>query len=355
MAWIGLRDHQTAWFRPGAHIMARNGGHLERGSLVLEVHLTDTMHPQTVLSFSRTGLVPGRFCLQAVPRGGLVLVDARGDDIRHVTVPVPAEGRLDTLRLTYNWDCKAGWGRLTLERPEADSMQTALLENPLPLPAQALEALMMSRRDVYLDERVVFTALADQPQPVGPMPALTSNVRLETPDGARPACRIARGDLVYTESGKVVPVLRVVKRTVPARGSFRPIRLRAPFFGLNRDAVVAPHERLVMTGTQVQYLFGREAVLVPAAHLVNERSAFLAKGADLVTYYHVLLAEHDAVLSGACALESLYIGRLRRKPDIIATSVLAGFDRSRLPEHAKRVSQVLKPFEAVTLALARVA
>lgn len=355
MAWIGLRDTHTGWFRPTEQIMAQQGGRLLRGALVLEARLNETERPQTLLSFTRTGLVPGRFCLQVLPRGGIVLVDARGDDIRHATVPFMPDGRMDILRLVYSWDCEAGWGRLTLERPETDSVQSSMLNGPLPLPAETLEALMMSRRDGVLGESVLYCALSDAPQAIGPMPALTANVSLETVDGPRPVSRITRGDLVVTEAGHLVPVLRLVKRTVPARGSFRPIRLRAPFFGLHKDAVVAPHERLVMTGSQVEYLFGRETVLVPAAHLVNECSAFLANGPDLVTYYHVLLAQNEAVLSGECALESLYIGRLRRKPEAIASSVLAGFDRSRLPEHAKRVSQVLKPFEAVTLAMTRVA
>ncbi|MEM6579327.1 MAG: Hint domain-containing protein [Pseudomonadota bacterium] len=335
--------------------MTQQGGLMTRGAIVLEARLTDTARPQILMSFSRTGLVPGRFCLQVLPRGGIVLVDARGDDIRHATVPFMSDGRLDALRLTYSWDCKAGWGRLTLERPEVDCVQTVSFERPLPLPSESVEALMMARRDGVLGESVLFAAVADGPQPVGPMPALTGTVEVETAEGPRPVSGLARGDLVHTETGRLVPVLRMVKRTVPARGSFRPIRLRAPFFGLAKDAVVAPQERLVMTGTQVEYLFGREAVLVPAAHLVNDCSAFLAKGPDLVTYYHVLLAEHEAVLSGDCALESLYVGRLRRKPEDLAASVLAGFDRSRLPEHAKRVSTVLKPFEAVTLALTRVA
>lgn len=322
---------------------------------MLEARLSDTARPQTLVSFSRTGLVPGNFCLKALPLGGIVLVDARGADIRHATVPFRADGRLDTLRLTYSWDCASGWAGLTLERPETDLAQTVTLEHPLPLPAQSLESLFEGRRDAVFGTSVVFAALADAPQPVGPMPALTANVMVETVDGPRPASKIARGDLVRTDAGRIAPVLRVVKRTVPARGSFRPIRLRAPFFGLATDAVLAPQERLVMTGSQVEYLFGREAVLVPAAHLVNDRSAFLARGADLVTYYHILLAEHEAVLSGGCALESLYIGRLRRRPDALAASVLSGFDRSRLPEHAKPVSPVLKPFEAVTLALSRAA
>ncbi|MEM6375986.1 MAG: Hint domain-containing protein [Pseudomonadota bacterium] len=355
MAWIGLRDAQTGWFRPNRENLLPRGGVLRRGSLVMEVRLSDAARPQSLLAISRSGIVQGRFSLEAMPRAGIVLVDARGADIRHATLPFVSEGRFDTLRLTYNWDCAAGWSRLSLERPETDHVQSVTSKNPLPLPSEALEALMLSQSDAVLGQNVIFVALSDRPQPVGPMPGLTAQVGIETAKGRRPVCQIRRGDSIYTSAGELVPVLRVVKRTVPARGGFRPIRLRAPFFGLATDAVLAPHERLVMTGGHVEYLFGRETVLVPAAHLVNARSAFLAQGGDLVTYYHLLLAEHDAVLSGECALESLYIGRLRRKQDALAASVLAALDRSRLPEHAKPISTVLKPFEAVALALSRAA
>ncbi|MEM7075153.1 MAG: Hint domain-containing protein [Pseudomonadota bacterium] len=355
MSWIGLRDAQTSWFRPERAVAGCAGGGLTRGALVLETRLSETTRPQTLLAVSRAGLYPGRFSVQALPRGGIVLVDARGEDVRHATVPFISDGRLDVLRLTYAWDCAQQTARLTLERPETDLVQSVFLDNPLPLPIDAIEAAIYQTRDTVIDESVVFLSFSNALQPVGPMPALTAKVPVETAQGVRLASDLARGDLVRTDTGALVPVLQVVKRTVPARGGFRPVRLRAPFFGLSRDIVVAPHARLIMSGSQVEYMFGREAVLVPAAHLVNERSAFRARGPDLVTYYHVLLAGHEAIMSGACPLESLYVGRLRRKPDALAASVLARFDRARLPEHAKPVHPVLKPFEAVTLALTRAA
>ena len=110
-----------------------------------------------------------------------------------------------------------------------------------------------------------------------------------------------------------------------------------------------------MSGSQVEYMFGREAVLVPAQHLLNDRSALPAQGPAFVTYYHLLLAGHEAIVAAGAPVESFYIGRLRRKPDQFESSVLAGFDRSRLPEHPKPVRPVLMPHEAVTLALSRAA
>ena len=74
---------------------------------------------------------------------------------------------------------------------------------------------------------------------------------------------------MLTRGGGVVPVLHKLDRVVPARGSLAPVRLRAPYFGLLDDVIVAPEQRLVIDGSEVEYLFNQEAVLVPARHLVN--------------------------------------------------------------------------------------
>ena len=95
---------------------------------------------------------------------------------------------------------------------------------------------------VAIDD-VDFLAISTRIEPVGPMPALTSRVPLATPNGQVETARLHRGDLVMTDTGDCVPILRKVSRTVPARGSFRPVRLRAPYFGLQRDIVVAPQQQ----------------------------------------------------------------------------------------------------------------
>ena len=162
-----------------------------------------------------------------------------------------------------------------------------------------------------------------QIEPLGPMPALTGNVPIRTPCGYRRVGHLKRGDLILTEMGETVPVLHVIRRRVPARGSFRPVRLRAPYFGLRQDVIVAPHQRLVLSGSQVEYTFGREAVLVPARYLINGVSALAVDGPDELTYHQLLLPDHEVLLAAGCPMESLYIGRLRRKPEQLAASLLA--------------------------------
>ena len=365
MSWIAISDQHGGRFCPqglgnpdSQDAGPPHGGAdqiLPRGTLLLETRLSPDGRPQTLLAFHRDHPWPASLTLRALPGGGIILVETQGDDIRHATLPHDPEGRTDIVRLTYSWDAPARWGRLTLERPESDIIHSVAIAPPHPLllsDAQSLATRPDLRR---IGHDVDFLAISTRIEPVGPMPALTSRVPLATPNGQVETARLHRGDLVMTDTGDCVPILRKVSRTVPARGSFRPVRLRAPYFGLQRDIVVAPQQRLVIGGSQVEYMFGREAVLVPARHLVNGVSALYASGPELVTYHHLLLPGHEAILAAGCAIESLYIGRLRRKSEHLVQSVLAGADRSRLPEHPRPVWPVLKPFEAITLAMERAA
>jgi hypothetical protein len=206
-----------------------------------------------------------------------------------------------------------------------------------------------------MDRHMKFLALSTQIEPIGPMPSMTAHVPLATPWGQREVARLKRGDVVSAADGAGVPILQTVRRVVPARGSFRPIRLRAPYFGLLRDILVAPEQRLVIGGSDVEYMFGRERVLVPARHLVNGVSAMHASGGVTVTYHDLVLPGCDVVQAAGAPLETMFIGRIRRKPVMLAASLLAVFDRNGLPEHALSTYPVLRPFEAITLAETRAA
>ncbi|MFU8881639.1 MAG: hypothetical protein ACNA7Q_04670, partial [Rhodobacterales bacterium] len=67
------------------------------------------------------------------------------------------------------------------------------------------------------------------------------------------------------------------------------------------------------------------------------------------------LPSHEAILAAGTAVESLFIGRIRRHPSKLAASLLTGAERSRLPDHASLAYPVLRSFEAITLAERRAA
>ena len=124
---------------------------------------------------------------------------------------------------------------------------------------------------------MIFAALSDGAQPVGCLPSLAPDVPVSTATGYRPLHSLKRGDMVRTTGGELVPVLANLSCRMPARASLHPIRLRAPYFGLQRDISVAADQRLCASGSDVEFLFGAPTVLLPAQHLLTGGFAYLPR------------------------------------------------------------------------------
>ncbi len=262
---------------------------------------------------------------------------------------------MDTLRITYTWDAPGNWARLAVERTDSDQVVLADVTAPRPLRIDDIRAMVERPDQRYLAPDIQYLAVSTQIEPVGPMPSLAAATPIATAAGYVPMVTLKRGDAVRTAAGTISPVLGIVSRTVPARGSFRPVRLRAPYFGLQRDLFVAPSQRLMITGSEVEYMFGKEAVLVRAGHLVGGMAAAYQDAGLLVTYKQALLPTCDPLDAAGASAESLFIGRLRRKPALLSASLLSGYDRSTLPDHGQTAHPVLRAFDAVVLAEQRAA
>ncbi|WP_397544012.1 Hint domain-containing protein [Roseovarius salis] len=350
MSWIGATARTGGWFdAPGRDRL------MPRGTLMLETRIPLETRPRVLLGYERTEPWHGAITLQVLPDGGIVLLLAQGADTHSAVVPCPDTDRSETIRVSFCWDAPRRRARLTVERADPGHPRSVNLTGIQPMVTADMHDIMARPERRRMDSDVTFAAVSDRMEPVGPLPGLTAQTPVMTAWGERPVCRLRRGDLIITDQGQQVPVLQVIRHTLPARGGFHPVRLRAGYFGLTRDIVVAPFQRLVMRGSDVEYMFGREAVLVPARNLLDNIAAVPAKGPEMVTYFQLLLPGHETVMTSGCPVESLFVGRLRRKPDELAASVLARFDRSRLPEHPHPAWPVLKPFEAVALAADRAA
>ena len=357
MSWIAISGQGHAWVCPerfGSNAEARNVL-MPRGSIMIETRLSPDGRPQTLLSYERGFPWQGSISFRAVPGGGIVLVMVQGDDVFHTVLQHRHDARTDVVRVTFCWDSEARTGRIAVENPESDS--AVVQETPAPPPMLLEDIFTLVRRPqlTEVDPDLVFFAVSDQIEPIGPMPSLVGQAPILTPMGYRPVNTLTCGDTVLTRDHGVVPILARVERQVPALGSFQPVRLRAPYFGLRHDLVVAPHQRLVIGGSEVEYIFGREQVLIPALSLVNGFAALYEEGVRLVRYHQLLLPGHEPVVSASAQLETLYVGRLRRRRDHVAQTLLARVPRNLMPEHARAGLKVLRPFEAITLAEARAA
>lgn len=350
MTWVGLADHRSQSLADVDTI-----GDMLRGTLILETNVAPHTKPQTIIGVELRGNEICDLTIQAMPGGGIHFLLRSGDEILHAALSHDAEDQANLLRISYSWDLPAARGQLVIERPGTNKLYLRKIERPLPLTPRAVQALVQSSGHRHMCENLVFLAVSNQVEPIGPMPALCPQTPVQTPNGMKPVGTLKRGDLVTTLNGDAVPVLQAIRKTLPARGSFQPVRLRAPYFGLTQDIVVTPEARLVVGGTQVEYLFGAESVLVPVKHLTSAASAKFEGDHRLVTYVQLLLPDHEPIMAGGTALESLSIGRMRRKRKLLSATLLGEFDPHTLPEHSKTAFPVLKSYEAVTLAHLRAA
>ena len=364
MGWIAVSAPETQHFRTAgldasAGAPALVGDHeddlMVRGTLVFETRLPNAQRPRILLQFERGGAWPFHLSLQAIPGGGLILIVNQGGSVLHQVLNVADTGRIDTLRLSYAWDAPARAGWLALEHDEREYAHLIEVEAPCPLRIGDLRMLFRDGPHRFAAPELVYFALSSEIEPVGPMPSLHPETPIATPDGYRPLSKIRRGDTVIVASGEAVPVLHRVSRTMPAFGSSRPLTIRRPYFGLRQDIQAAPSQRLLLSGTEVEYLFGRESVLVPARHLTGGHSVLPARARLTAPYAQLLLPTNEAMITAGALAESLFIGRLHRKPLHLAASVLAGIERSRLPDHGRPRHHVLRAFDARILAEARVA
>lgn len=366
MSWIAIADRAERHFAalglaqqpPGAapDDCATPDRVMPRGSLLLETRVSPDDRPQIVLGLERGFDHDMRLTVQALPGGGISLVHARDGEIFHgVLNHDSAAVRTDILRVTYSWDMARDWARLAVERPESGRSFQTLLRGPVEMRLSDVRELALNPNASFIAPDVLFFAVSDRIEPIGPMPGMTGSTPVATPDGLRPITDLKRGDLVTTLNGDLVPVLGVLRRTVPAFGLFEPVRLRHPYFGLERDMVVAPGQRLVIGGSRVEYLFNSEHVLAPARHLINGSAAIPERGHRLVTYTQVLLPEHQAILACGTYVESLNIGRIRRNAGLLRSSLLGHYRRNDLPEHSRPAFPALGSFEALILAEQRAA
>ena len=365
MSWLGLWHKEAQYFdaaglTPSVErsclLLREADALLPRGALVLEVSLPELRKPEPLVLFERGGDWPLRFQLSAVPGGGINLVLEQYGAVFHQTLNPTKRGRADQVRLTYNWDAPAFEGQLALEWLDGDRAEIADIHAPRPWRLADLEALIEGGPHCFIASGVEYIALSDQPEPVGPMPGLSPFTPVETETGARPIKDLRRGDLLRCASGDLVPVLHKIEREVPAVGSFCPVQLRAPYFGLTQDITVAPFQRMVLTGSEVEYLFGCEAVLAPAEMLAATRTARrVLPAGPITTYAQVILPGHEVPVVAGLGVESLFLGRIRRDRSALGASLFAGLDRNSLPEHAQPRYPVVRAFDAAILAEHRTA
>ncbi|WP_085306566.1 Hint domain-containing protein [Planktotalea arctica] len=350
LAWSGGSDARTA-----AHASVTPEAPIRAGALVIEAPLPSDNRAATLLEVVSLHPDPCLLRIQSIPGEGFSVLISSGQDVFHALISHTLQARTASFRLTLNWDCDTGDGLLSIEHPGDDALFTRELAGCIPLPGSLVLGALAEMRDASVSQNLSYIGFHKGPLSIGPSPTLDYHTPVLTSQGYRKIGAMQPGDTVISASGNIVPVLGVFKKVTPAFGSNAPVRLRAPYFGLQSDLVIAGTQRLIVGGSDVEYTFGCDSVLIPAQHLINGTAAIAQPTRGTMTYYQLLLPAGEAFIASELALESLFIGRLRRRKDIFKHTTLSALPRNLLPEHATTFSQILRPFEAITLAAMRAA
>ena len=340
-------DPATA-FSASATSASRN---LNCGSLIVETTI-DQENPTSapLLQCVVSGPLNCRFSLSLDKDGSTTALLQLGDVCCHLRVAGDANQLQSQLRITFSWDVQNNTALLSAETPENGSLSQAETNAPLPMPMEIIDALLAQKSPASVHAKVTFMGLSNQIEPVGFAPSIARQSLIETPGGLIPIENLLCGDLVTTADNGPQPIRWICERTVPTRGLFQPFRLRAPFFGLRQDLLVAPEQRLVFENTEIEYLFGVESVLVEARHLANNVNVIRETACDdSISLFQLLFDEHEIITVSGCQMESLFIGQIADHPEMLKSTLLSGLSPVDVPYHKEIARPLLRSYEAMAL------
>ena len=142
----------------------------------------------------------------------------------------------------------------------------------------------------------------------------TPGTMIATPNGPRDVASLLEGDIVQTQDNGAAEILWLGRKHLSGARmkvipDLVPIRLRAG--ALDRDVpdaglLVSPDHRIVLRGARAKALFNSDEVLVTARDLVNDHSVIRDYTRKEVTYFHMMLPQHEIVFANGVATESFH-------------------------------------------------
>ncbi|WP_420860348.1 Hint domain-containing protein [Algirhabdus cladophorae] len=139
---------------------------------------------------------------------------------------------------------------------------------------------------------------------------------LSTPSGPRRIQDLTAGDLVLTARNGAQPIAWIGASTFTAAQHaacchLRPVVISAGALGQGlpqRDLRISRQHRMVISSKIAARMFGTTDVMVPAIKLTQLPGIYLDDTCDGVTYFHILLENHDVIFAEGAPTESLFLG-----------------------------------------------
>ncbi|WP_149140409.1 Hint domain-containing protein [Gemmobacter caeruleus] len=321
--WLALSDQA----QPVRDAVPQHGAGTEplsRGALICEV--AAPFAPGVVLDLRQGDRV---FSLFLDPTAGLEALLRRERVLSRASLPGPLPLAGEVGRLTLGWNRPMNRWALRYERPGQELPPlTASGEGDLALSLDDLD-LLCRRPDQALRSPALlwFGATRGAALPHS-APWIGQRMPVATPTGLRPAGQLQRGDMVLTADGRARALRSVRQLDLPSRGWHTPVLLRAPYYSPQRDLLVSPDQKILLTGGAVEYLFDRDEVLAEARHMTDGRAALFDSRRPITRTVSLDTGEADLIAGDGIAF-------------------LAADHRQDRPRPAPR--PVLQSYEAVPL------
>ncbi len=241
---------------------------LERGLFVLEFSLpldqaTVLLHLQSDTPWPRT------LSVFFDPEAGLAVLHRQGHDLRRHLIPGPLPQHQGTARLTFAFDAPDRTWSMRYEIIELGIRHSANGSQPLPLSAADLRALCTAGDGSQRHRAVLWFGATQHDVLPDRAPWIGLRTPVDTTRGAVAAGLLKPGDMIATLDRGFLPLRTLIHRTLPSRGTFVPVLLRTPFFGLSSDILVSSDQMVLISGASIEYLFGVEEALISAASLCD--------------------------------------------------------------------------------------
>lgn len=356
MSWIGLRDRKRGYFNEAGLGEASKApvnlnGFLPKGSILMSFALgaEQTGRATTLVQQSSTSPWLSTIKVSLTKDGDLKFQQAQGDRICQATLPVGLTSRQQEVILTYTWNAPARRAMLSVEIGDTGETHFTRVADPHPLSLR--DAIMLTRNPggCKLTPGYDFLAVADHNIPHGPLPGLCRRTLIPTPKGLVSAGTLRQGDLVIAEDGLTAQVRWAGALTLPSRGRFAPVTARAPFFGTTRDLTVASHQRIELSGTEVDYLFATDRVSVRIGDLPSHVIKRPTAQKLTTTYCQFLLDRPTTVKTGGQSLECFDASSLLQNPELRALSMLRDLPTEMMPSRSNLGAPMLQSIETLTL------
>lgn len=144
----------------------------------------------------------------------------------------------------------------------------------------------------------------------------TPGTRIATPMGTVPVESLRAGDRVITRDNGIRQISWIgQKRLDPAAlavaPALAPVLIRRGALGADmpdRDMMVSPQHRMLVSHELAEVMFGEREVLVAARHLTGLDGVDVAMPLDGITYLHVMFENHEVILADGAWSESFQPG-----------------------------------------------